>query len=144
MYGLIRITEHMISSGVEHTAAVEHDRIGDVLKFVSSRLTTTTPTTPLPAAPRQQVCQPLKLRRQDVRSERQRENHDAIGGMKAPRKSLKMVPGHRAIGRDVANILEKCIASVHAYMMLSTRPSATTRRSSRGHQLKMLGPPESS
>ena len=55
---------------------------------------------------RQQVKQPYQLQGKSGVTDRRRENHVAIGGMKNPRVSLHKVPGHRKVGADVAGIID--------------------------------------
>ena len=53
------------------------------------------------------VDRPLNLSTTDVKTERQRENEMAIGGMRHPRKAIGKIPGHEAVGQRVAAALEE-------------------------------------
>ena len=127
-------------------AAIEHDNLDDVLSFVSTRLTSVRVASNPNAVGarastqtedenllRPQVRQPLKLSQNDAASTRQLENQSAIGGMKDPRKSIRMIPGHRMIGKDVAKILENFLADYpHVHTAI--------HRSIGDHSKKCTGP----
>ena len=109
--------------------AVNHNTMGEVLGFIAFSLIHSTAlnssSRPVDGNDhneeqnmmRPEVRENLRLGQNDSRAARHRENKAAIGGMKDPRKSLRMIPGHVPVGRAVAKILEDFVSErphVHA------------------------------